>query len=212
MVFCGQCGDKVGDGHNFCSSCGAAQGPSEAPDPKLEVHPAPPAKLSSIASRKTMESSASNQTAKSSRLGNFGGWFRALIAVAIFVSLVFWVVAVSTDGPGGTFSTDRGSETLAQEVCDSSILLGPAPSTPEGRIAWQDFGEKGDELWEMEGATELGFIGQAASQLAWATELEVSFGGGQDPEGFSLRTWWEDAGETWQTAGDYWATLCLSLD
>lgn len=205
MAFCGQCGERLAHGDNFCASCGAASFTSKTRDHKLEGDPAPRIRQPSLGARETRGVSGGTQTAKSRRFGDAVGRYRSWVAVfaaAIVVSLVLLVA---------TFSVDRPGEALAQEVCDASILSAPPPATPEGRAAWKEFGEKGEQLWEMEGATELGFIGQAASQLAWATEVEVSLGGGlptyQDPTG-EFRTWWEYAGLTWETAGDYWATLC----
>lgn len=211
MAFCGQCGEKLAKGDNFCAACGSASFTSKTPDHKLEGDPSLRIGQPFRGSRETTGVSGGTQNAKSRRFSDAVGPYRSWVAVfaaAIVVSLILLAVTFSVDRPG---SADRRGMALAQEVCDTSILLEPAPATAEGRAAWQEFGEKGEELRSMEGANELVFIGQAASQLAWATEVEVNLGGGlptyQDPAG-ELRYWWEYAGPTWETAGDNWATLC----
>ena len=221
--FCSECGVSVASSAIYCSNCGNRLDKDQQPrGEKVLGAPAIGAsartipansngrlKEPSLTSQEMNRLGGGNQNSKTRQflddVGGLWGSWRALFAILIPVFFLLWGLVVSQDRP---------EEALAQEVCDISIL-GSAPSTPAGRIAWQEFGEKGEQLWEMEGATELGFIGQAAMQLAWATEVEVNLGGGllsyQDPSG-ELRPWWEYAGETWQTAGDYWATLCYPED
>ena len=195
----------------FCSSCGAnlreesrnsgdelveASTPQPLGDDRVEEHtnPAKVPELSETEIRKL----------KGPRRGR--AWLFVFAAV-IALAWVWVQISVSSPPPR--------HELLAQEVCDVSIIYGPVPSSDAGRKAWQEFEEKGSELAGITVAGELVFIGLAAEQLASATATEVNLGGGRPPY-FGLDDemvyWYEEAGEYWQTAANYWAELCLQLD